>query len=55
MIRMAFLPSTLKRSAAVEHIWYDSKREDEKKIVQALNAVMLLITLSMVSGRHMAN
>ena len=55
LIRMAFLPSTLKRRASVEHIWYDSNREDEKKIsqsiaVHALNAVMLLITLAMISG-----
>jgi glycosyltransferase involved in cell wall biosynthesis len=54
LIRMAFLPSTLKRRSSVEHIWYDSNREDEKKIshsiaVQALNAVMLLITLAMIS------
>jgi glycosyltransferase involved in cell wall biosynthesis len=55
LIRMAFLPSTLKRRSPVEHIWYDSNREHEKKIsdslaVQTLNAVMLLITLVMISG-----
>jgi cellulose synthase/poly-beta-1,6-N-acetylglucosamine synthase-like glycosyltransferase len=55
LIRMAFLPSTLTRRSPVEHIWYESKREDEKKIsdslaVQTLNAVMLLITLAMISG-----
>src|SRR5437660_2782996 len=54
LIRMAFLPSTLKRRAPVDHIWYDSNREEEKKItdspaVQALNAVMLLITLAVIS------
>ena len=31
LIRMAFLPSTLKRRAPVEHIWYDSNREEGKK------------------------
>ena len=31
LIRMAFVPSTLKRRSSVEHIWYDSNREDEKK------------------------
>jgi len=55
LIRMAFLPSTLKRRSRVEHIWYDSNREDKNNIsdsiaVQALNAVMLLITLAMISG-----
>ena len=55
LIRTAFVPSTLERRAPVEHIWYDSNREDEEKItealgVQALNAVMLLITLTIISG-----
>jgi len=55
LIRMAFLPSTLKQRSPVEHIWYESNRQDEKKItdsfaVQILNGVMLLITLAMISG-----
>ena len=55
LIRMSFLPSTLKRRSPVENIWYDSNRDDEEKIsdslaVQTLNAAMLLITLAMISG-----
>jgi glycosyltransferase involved in cell wall biosynthesis len=54
LLRMAFLPSTLKRRSRVEHIWYDSKREEQKNpsnplAIQAFNAAMLIITVAMIS------
>jgi glycosyltransferase involved in cell wall biosynthesis len=54
MIRMAFFPGMLTRRSSVKKIWYESNREDNHKILnalanQAINAILLLITIVLIT------
>jgi hypothetical protein len=55
LIRMAFSPGMLTRRSSVKKIWYESNREDNHKILDALadhvcNAILLLITIVMITN-----
>jgi glycosyltransferase involved in cell wall biosynthesis len=54
LIRMAFFPGMLTRRSSVKTIWYESNREDNHKILDALanqacNAILLLITIVLIT------
>jgi glycosyltransferase involved in cell wall biosynthesis len=54
LIRMAFFPGILTRRSSVKKIWYESNREDNRKIFdvladQACNVLLLLITMVMIT------
>jgi hypothetical protein len=54
LIGMAFSPGMLKRRSSVKKIWYESNREDNRKIFgvladQVCNAILLLITIVMIT------
>jgi cellulose synthase/poly-beta-1,6-N-acetylglucosamine synthase-like glycosyltransferase len=55
LVRMAFVPTMLARRSSVERIWYDSNRNEEEQVddsiaVKAMNAVLLLLMLAVISG-----
>jgi glycosyltransferase involved in cell wall biosynthesis len=54
LIVMAFSPGILTRRSSVKKIWYESNREDNRKIFDVLanqvcNVIMLLITIVMIT------
>jgi hypothetical protein len=55
LILMGFFPGMLRRRSSVKKVWYDSNREDQHKILdavaaQAANVILLLITLVAVTN-----
>jgi hypothetical protein len=55
LVRMAVSPGMLTRRSSVKKIWYESNREDDDRLldsltVQLANAVVLLLTIAMITG-----
>lgn len=54
LVRMAFFPGMLRRRSAVKKIWYESDRDvarvHDSLTVQAANAVLLLLTVMIITG-----
>jgi glycosyltransferase involved in cell wall biosynthesis len=54
LIRMAFFPGMLTQRSAVKKIWYESNREDSRKILNSLaaqvcNVILLLISIVIIT------